>query len=462
MPSQTPTSFRTLIFAALALCLALATPAGAQKAQSLSELLRKVQQGWSQERAENRKREQEFRQKRNEQANLLAQAKRQLAAAERKSEELEKAFQENETKIAESEDRLRDRLGNLGELFGVVRQVSGDTRGHVESSLTTAQLGNQRIAFLEELGKATNLPDIDALEQLWYVLLEEMKASGEVTRFQAPVVTAEGEEEPKEVVRIGVFNAVADGEYLQWLSETQQLAVLTPQPPSRYGDTADAILSPNGNERVAFAVDPARGAVLAALVQTPDFEERIDQGGWIGRAIIILGGITVLIGLVLLVRVLLISRRVASQRKSSEPRGNNPLGRILQVYEANKNVDTETLELKLDEAILRESGSVNRFIWAIKVVSVVAPLMGLLGTVTGMIRTFQTIVLFGTGDPKLMAGGISEALVTTMLGLLAAIPLVLLHSIVASSAQSVVETIEEQSAGIIARRAEREQEGTVA
>jgi biopolymer transport protein ExbB len=127
---------------------------------------------------------------------------------------------------------------------------------------------------------------------------------------------------------------------------------------------------------------------------------------------------------------------------------------VVAVYEENRSTDIETLELKLDEAILRESAKLDRFLWAVKVVSVVAPLMGLLGTVTGMIRVFTTITLVGTGDPKMMASGISEALVTTMLGLLVAIPLVLIHAFVSSGAKEIVGVLEEQSAGMVARQAE--------
>ena len=74
------------------------------------------------------------------------------------------------------------------------------------------------------------------------------------------------------------------------------------------------------------------------------------------------------------------------------------------------------------------------------------------GTVTGMIRTFQSITLFGAGDPRMMAGGISEALVTTMLGLVTAIPLVLMHAALANNTKKIVDTLDEQSAGLIAQQ----------
>merc|ERR1712138_224 len=131
-------------------------------------------------------------------------------------------------------------------------------------------------------------------------------------------------------------------------------------------------------------------------------------------------------------------------------------GRILKVYQANKGTDAENLELKLDEAILRELPKIDSGINVIKIFAAIAPLLGLLGTVLGMIATFQTITLFGTGDPRMMAGSISMALVTTAQGIIAALPLILTHSIVASKSKSIVHILDEQTAGIIAAHAESE------
>ena len=257
----------------------------------------------------------------------------------------------------------------------------------------------------------------------------------------------------KDVVRVGAFNAVSGGKYLYWDPEVMKLKELGRQPGARFLGT----VAPFENARdgiSALALDPSRGAILGLLVMTPGFTERIDQGGPIGYSIIVLGVLAGLLGLVRFLYVVLVSRKVTSQQKAEKVDDGNPLGRVLNVYENNKETDAETLELKLDEAILRESSTLDRFLWIVKVVSVVAPLMGLLGTVTGMIATFQAITLFGTGDPKLMAGGISEALVTTMLGLFVAIPLTLIHAGVSSFSKGVMDILEEQSAGLVATRAE--------
>ena len=181
------------------------------------------------------------------------------------------------------------------------------------------------------------------------------------------------------------------------------------------------------------------------------------EGKEVGYAITVLLVIGLLIALERMIVLGSMSSKINAQTKNlDQPNENNPLGRLLKVYFDNKTVDAETLELKLDEAILRETPKVDRGINLIKMFAAIAPLMGLLGTVIGMIMTFQTITLFGTGDPKIMAGNISLALVTTALGLICALPLILIHSVVAGKSKSVLQKLDEQSAGLIAAIAEKE------
>jgi biopolymer transport protein ExbB len=321
----------------------------------------------------------------------------------------------------------------------------------VEGSLVSAQIPG-RDDFLKELGKNKSLPSIESLEKLWFILHQEMTELGNVVRFSATVTSIDGAQNQRDVVRVGAFNVISDGVYLVY--KDRKLQELPKQPAGTYLDTVGPFESARG-EMAMFALDPSRGAILNVLIQTPGFVERIKFGGTVGYTIIVLGLAAGLLAIVRWTVVFLTGRRVAAQKKSDQVSENNPLGRVLGIYEANRTTDVETLELKLDEAIMRESASLEKMLWAIKVVSVVAPLMGLLGTVTGMIRTFQAITLFGTGDPKMMASGISEALVTTMLGLYVAIPLVLLHALVSNTSKGVVEVLEEQAAGLIARRAEQ-------
>jgi biopolymer transport protein ExbB len=430
-----------------------AQPLGAPpEPKSMEELLELVRSGFTVERAENQQREEEFLRRQADQEALLAEAEAMLARQEERSQRLETSYNDNEQQIAVRDEQLTERLGELGELFGVVRQVSTDTSGQVWDSLTSSQLGPRR-QLLERLGRSKELPSTQDLEALWYELQREMVEQGNIVRYRAQVLTTNGELEERDVIRIGPFVATSNGKYLLWETKDQQLRELTRQPPSRYLNT----VAPFEGTRSGFsdlAVDPSRGALLSALTDTPGFTERIAQGGYVGFVIIGLGILAVLLGLVRWVDITIVGRKVASQRDREKADLGNPLGRVLSVYESHRDVDSETLELKIDEVVLRESAKLTRSLWLVKVVSVVAPLLGLLGTVTGMIKTFQAITLFGAGDPKMMAGGISEALVTTMLGLTIAIPLVLLHAVLANGTRRIMETLDEQGAGLIATRAE--------
>jgi len=451
-------SVRTLsLLCAVALVAPLAQAQQAEtnsEPRSLFELLEMVKGGLEVERVVNTRRTEAFALAREEQARLLEEAKATLAQKEALSLELETTYNETEIVLAEREERLAERLGQLGELFGIVRLVATDTSGQVWESLTSSQLGPRK-DLLDKLGRSKVLPSTEDLEQLWYELQREMTEQGQVVRYKARVLTLEGNVEEREVVRAGPFSVVSGGRYLLWESAQEKLIELTRQPPSKYVNTIAPFEASRGGMSV-LAVDPSRGQLLSALTETPDPWERVQQGGYVGAVIIVLGTLAFVLGIVRWTAVTLTSRKVVAQQKSDRVDTGNPLGRVLSVFEANQNADTETLELKLDEVVLRESSKLLRFQWLVKTVSVLAPLLGLLGTVTGMIQTFQAITLFGAGDPKMMAGGISEALVTTMLGLMTAIPLVLLYDTLANSSRRVMEILDEQSAGLIAERSERD------
>lgn len=415
------------------------------------QLLEEVLRGWKVEKREDVERERTFANAREDQRRLLSEAKATEARAEARSQALEKEYQEKEVTIAELEEALEQRMGNLGELFGVTRQIAGDTRGNIEASISTAQYGRDRIVFLENLGKNKELPSIAELEQLWMELVREMVAQGKIVTFSSEVYTPSGIE-TRDVTRAGVFSVISDGQYLLWDPIQGQLQELSRQPPSRYVDTVGEYQSAGQGEFAGLAVDPSSGSLLAVLIETRGLSERIPEGGAVGYTVITLGIIAALLGIYKMVILFIVGRKVEAQKKSSRADTGNPLGRILAVAADNPDVDREQLELMLDEVVLRESSNLESLVWLVRIVSVVAPLMGLLGTVTGMIKTFQSITLFGAGDPRMMAGGISEALVTTMLGLVTAIPLVLMHAALANSTKKIVDTLDEQSAGLIAQQ----------
>lgn len=449
----------------LAACTGLLVAVGAagsataqNQPKSLDALLRQVKSGWNADRAENRKRVAEFKANRDRQAALLASARAKFKGLEAESAALETKFTRNEGEITKQEETLRLRLGTMGELFGVIRQSAGDAQAELKSSLVSAQYPG-REKLLVQLATSKELPRVAELEGLWYAFQQEMIEQGKVTRFKSTVTDAAGEQSEREIVRVGVFNAVSDGKYLDWLPEVNKLVELSPQPQGRHqAGAADLQGRVDSGQWADFGVDFTRGAILRALVQAPSTEDRIKQGGVVGYVIIGLGILAGIFSLVRFAQLSLIGIAVRKQRGNlKKPSSANPLGRILALYSSAQDIDAKSLEHKLDEAVMRETSQLESFLWAVKVVSGVAPLLGLLGTVMGMIRTFQSITLFGTGDPKRMAGGISEALVTTMLGLIVAITVLFLYSWLKTLSQRVVEILDEQSAGLIAQKHEAEE-----
>ena len=428
---------------------------------TVEALLQLVKEGKTKEQSENADREAKFMANKNEQAAILAAEKRELARQERIADQLEAEYKKNEEILRVKEEAYQKELGSLVELFGHLQSSAGEAAVQFSGSLTSPQYGLERVDFLNELtskmSETTELPTIREIEGLWYELQREMVASGQVVSFDTTVIDVDGESSTCNVTRVGLFNAVCDGKYLEYVAATGQYAFLPRQPAGRFTKTAKSVGNADAGEQVIFGVDPTGptgGSLLANLIQTPSLAERAAQGREVGYAIIFVGLIGIGLAFWKLWSLYVLGKAVRTQAGSKTLDVRNPLGRVLKVGEENFNKDIDTLELKLAEAIMAERPSIERGIGAVRIISVVAPLAGLLGTVTGMIVTFQMITLYGTGDPKLMAGGISQALVTTVLGLLVAIPTTLLHSFTASSAKGIISVLEEQSTGILAERAE--------
>lgn len=430
------------------------SPAFADEPNDLQSLLEQVKNDRSQEKQALAKRESVFVNDRNKQKELLKAASKKLEEVEARSESLRRSYDTNDLEIARQNAVLKEKMGALGELDGIVKQIAGDLDVIIDTSLVSAQKPD-RDKILDVLSSRKELPSLQELEELWILAMDEMVESGKVVTFPGKIVTAAGNEIEQDVTRIGVFNAVSAGRFLRNLPETGKLIEPGRQPGQRYLDMAqDLEMADSGLH--PFPIDPTRGAMLALLVQVPDLKNRIEQGGLVGYVILFIGLIGVLISLERLFVLVQTGRKVKQQLKSKKP-DNNPLGRIMQVYLKNSDVDTETLGLKLDEAVLKEMPKIQRGLSTLALLAAVSPLLGLLGTVTGIIETFQSITLYGTGDPRVMSGGISQALVTTVMGLLVAIPLLLFHSLLSSKSNTLVQVLDEKSTAFVALLAETNQ-----
>ncbi len=430
---------------------------GIDKIESPDSLLKRLRESRMHESIINKKREQEFLSNKKARERMLEEARKELVSNDKRAENLLKQLEQGNKQIDELYDSLNKGAGNLNEIFAVVRQHAGDLSVVLQESLISSQYPD-RSSFFDEMSRSRDMPPVEKLNKLWYALLQEMTESGKIIKYNSPVITPEGETEDKMVTRIGVFTAVADGKFLRYSSETGNLIELRRQPSSHHLNLAEDFEQADKG-LLPMTIDPTRGNFLELLMQKPELSERIEQGGAVGYIIIVIGILGIVFALYRFYSLSQVGKHVESQLNNIDrPDSANPLGRILAVMKEIGYTDVENLELSLDEAILKEVPHLEKGQTIIKLLAVVAPMLGLLGTVIGMIITFQAITLFGTGDPKLMADGISQALVTTALGLLVAIPLLFSHSMVVSRSKSIVQILDQQSAGIIAGKIEEQKE----
>jgi len=423
-------------------------------AVSLQELLERVKHSTELEQQFNQQREARFISEREQQVTRLEQSRIALLAQHDRHEKLKAIYDEQQKKFVQQKELLDDKSRNLDELFGIVRQSASETSSLLKASFTHIE-SPDGVKPVIKLANSTELPTIVDLEAYWHALLDEMVASGVIKTFSSPVITENGIEEEKQVTRIGLFSIFSADKFLRFLPESGHLIELPRQPAIRYRQLLinfNELDTASTSTMITLPVDPTRGALLSLLTRTPTFIEKIQQGGWIGYLILALGAIGLLIVLERFIILLWVGKKMQRQAQASDaPATNNPLGRLLQTCLDNASHEAEALMLKLEECIREEAPKLNRGMATLLILASIAPLLGLLGTVTGMIATFQSITLFGTGDPKMMSGGISQALVTTQLGLAVAIPIMLFYTLLAAKSRRLINLLDKQSAALVAK-----------
>ena len=417
----------------------------------LDRLVESVKKTANTRSAEDNLRLQRFLADKNRQQYLLNQMKSKLKAEESRSVRLTKEYEDNDSKLADLEEQLTLKLGSFGELFGIVRQTAGESKGQFALSLTNIEYPS-RIEFLGDIAerKSLDLPTNEELERLWFEILNELNQSGKVKEYTSQILSKSGEVMEADILRIGVFNSVANGMYLNLVAEQNVLEYLPKQPDGGIRRSAKRLQNSDAGSYHEVFIDPTRGSLLTKLIDRAGFFERINQGGFVGYIIIIL----LTIGLVLgAMRYRFLSQEAKvlnAELGSGNFSDSSVLGKLNKIFKDYSGSTPEDLEAQLEDVLSRAVPVLEQNLSTIKLLAAVAPLLGLLGTVVGMIETFQSITLFGTGDPKLMAGGISQALVTTMLGLIAAVPLLFIHNILESRSRNITQVYEEQAIGFIA------------
>ncbi len=429
-------------------------------AQSLTDVLQAVRRDSEQMSAQDQQRLNEFRQDTASQAARMAEARNALAAAEARGRALSARFDANEAILSDLEAQVSQQAGDFQELLGQFRSAAGATMPEIANSLANFDY-TDRVAGIAEIAEARVLPTRNQLERLPKAMLQEMIAQSEVKTFTATVngIGPNGSNAEAELIRIGVFTAATtdDRKFVEVRRPNTGdtfLQAFPKQPGGAYASGMASLVRASEGDVVRAPVDPSRGNLFGILGDLPTFGDRLAQGGPVGAVIASLAVIGILIGLFKVFTLFTMGGAMRATAKTRQAGTGNPLARVFEAYENNRNADVETLELKLDEQILRESPRIERFNDIIKVLAAVAPLMGLLGTVIGMIITFTAITIYGAGDPKLMAGGISVALMTTVFGLVAAIPLLLIHAIVSAIARGNQQLLDEQAAGLVAEKME--------
>jgi len=373
-----------------------------------------------------------------ERESMLAKAKRDLANEKIRNENLEKRFEANEKELAELEESLQIKIGVLGELFGVTRQFAGELLASTEKAVTFSEYP-ERVGVLRDIGE-TQVHDLNQLQNLWISYLDEIVSSGEVKTVEANIIDRDGESITGEIVRYGHFTTTYKNKFVTPVPELSGFELLQRQP------ERDVLKNLRKHQRSddyrITSIDPTRGFLLSLYLDKPGWIDRIAQGKSIGFIIILIG----ISGF-----VFSIYKIYQLREQENEIIADNAKVKLDMENSIKDTASYESKENILDEFIINYTGKLEWGANWVKFFAAVAPLLGLLGTVIGMIETFQAITLFGTGDPKQMAGGISQALVTTMLGLIVAAPLLGLYTYISQKVSNLSQVLEEKASYLLAQ-----------
>lgn len=405
--------------------------------EQMQILLQQVQQTLLKQQQQEDSRLLEFQQHSDKKAVKLAKLKEQFAQANKKQQQLVANFNQQQQLQLSLQNQLKQRSLELNTVFSATKLQAATFSEEILSSLSNGMFA-QRQADLAFSSKQT-VPTLTDIKSVWFLMIQEMAANSTVKTYTADIVGANGIAQKTTVHQFGEFAAIdGQGQYLSFNASSNKLQVMAQQPARLNSQAMDYI----ANQSSLLIVDPKKGELLLQSTQVPTLEQRIHQGGLVGYIILGLGLLGLLIASWRVLYMLLIELKIKRQH-TREPSKSNPLGRVMLAVDEGS--DAAKAELLIDKAMLAEIPRLERCHSLVKLLAAVAPLLGLLGTVTGMIETFQSITLLGTSDPKLMAGGISQALITTVMGLCVAIPLLFCHSFISNKSRLLLQLIQQQS-----------------
>ncbi|WP_333917971.1 MotA/TolQ/ExbB proton channel family protein [Vibrio crassostreae] len=434
------------------LCITSISFSAFSASDSTAQLVNKAKSENRTQASHNVVREADFKKTEQELKVIKAQLEAKRTSIQGATDALTQTFSDNENKLARLEEKLRLETGSLGELFGVVRQNAKELGAELSSTVNSVDRA-EHTATVDQIIDAKSLPSMPQLSGLWMSMVEQIQASSELSKSQIAFINGEGNTQTVDAYRLGSIGLVTDQGYVSWNTQREDAIAYLKQPSN--GPTLASLSTLANGDVSNVVVDPSRGFMLEQLALTPSLTDRLQAGGVVGKVILGLLAIGLIIALVRGVSLAIARQKIRAQLKNPEQAGDNPLGRVLAVYNKEQNQTVEALELRLLEAVVDEQTHLEKGLSMLKLLAALAPMLGLLGTVTGMIETFQVITQFGNGDPKVMAGGISMALVTTVLGLVAAMPLLLAHNILSTQAENIRNILEKQGIGLVAEQAEK-------
>ena len=399
----------------------------------------------------------------------LTAAVHALEAENRQVSETIKALTGEAADLSAKEQDLTARLAEtdsmVRELVGVVRINAKDIEALISQNLQTAFLESDT-GFLAAIAGQSRFPDMDAVQRMARLLEAAIQSSGEVSVRRGTIVDRSGSEIEAEILSIGNFTAAyrtgQEVGYLSYSPAGRQLFALSRLPSGRVRSQIAAYMD---GQSAVVPMDVSRGGALSQLTHALSLWEQIPKGGpivWPILAILALGVLIAIERTIFLLRKRLDADALVSRIDRLARQGHwddcdvacgtlagKPVARVLKAGLACYHMQREELENALQEAILREIPPMERFLSTLGLLAAIAPLLGLLGTVTGMIDTFHVITQHGTGDPRMMSGGISEALVTTMLGLSVAIPIMLVHTLLGRTVEKRIGQMEEKAVALV-------------
>ncbi|MEZ8367387.1 MotA/TolQ/ExbB proton channel family protein [Vibrio cyclitrophicus] len=434
------------------LCITSLSFSAFSASDSTAQLVNKAKSENRTQASHNVVREADFKKTEQELKAIKAELEAKRTSVQNATDVLTQTFSDNENKLARLEEKLRLETGSLGELFGVVRQNAKELGAELSSTVNSVDRA-EHTATVDQIIDAKSLPSMPQLSGLWMSMVEQIQASSEISKSQIAFINGEGNTQSVDAYRLGSIGLVTDQGYVSWNTQREDAIAYLKQPSN--GPTLASLSSLANGDISNVVVDPSRGFMLEQLALTPSLTDRLQAGGVVGKVILGLLAIGLIIALVRGISLVIARQKIRAQLKNPEQAGDNPLGRVLAVYNKEQNQTVEALELRLLEAVVDEQTHLEKGLSMLKLLAALAPMLGLLGTVTGMIETFQVITQFGNGDPKVMAGGISMALVTTVLGLVAAMPLLLAHNILSTQAENIRNILEKQGIGLVAEQAEK-------